>query len=300
METSSESFIAFFSYAHINDEHDRGRLTVLKKLLRDEIWVQTGKPFQIFQDTENIDWGQVWKERIKNALDRSSLFIAIITPSYLLSPQCRFEFEYFLKRESQLNRKLILPILYIDSSRLKDTNDEIATEISKRQWIDWRDLRFTSLTSAKMDKKLELLAKQIRDLISDEELVKVTANIESAFPPDSVVKETSAEDTSLPPTDFLPSLYIPLTQEEHLPQQITVILRSTGDEEHDRRRIKTLYGTLISFHGKDRFSFQIFERGKGYLIDYPNDTTRVCLELLERLKKFTGEDSWRLEEITFQ
>jgi hypothetical protein len=109
---------------------------------------------------------------------------------------------------------------------------------------------------------------------------------------------------SPPSTDFLPSLYIPLAQEdkdkEHPPQQITVLLRSTGDKDHDRRRIKTLYGTLISFHGRDRFSFQIFEDGKGYLIDFPNDTTRVCTEALERLKKLMGEESWRVEEITFQ
>jgi len=102
----------------------------------------------------------------------------------------------------------------------------------------------------------------------------------------------------------VPSLYVPLAQEDkdkdHPPQQITVILRSTGDKEHDRRRIKTIYGTLISFHGRDRFSFQIFEEGKGHLIDFPNDTTRVCPEVLERLKKLMGVESWRVEEITFQ
>jgi DNA polymerase-3 subunit alpha len=105
-------------------------------------------------------------------------------------------------------------------------------------------------------------------------------------------------------TEFLPSLYVPLAQEDkdkdHPPQQITIVLRSTGDREHDRRRIKTIFGTLISFHGKDRFSFHIFEEGKGHLIDFPNDTTRVCPEVLERLKKLIGEESWRVEEITFQ
>jgi hypothetical protein len=112
------------------------------------------------------------------------------------------------------------------------------------------------------------------------------------------------EPVQIPPTQFLPSLYIPLAQEEkdkdHPPQQITVVLRSTGDKERDKRRIKTIYGTLISFHGRDRFSFQIFENGKGHLIDFPNDTTRVCTEVLDRLKKLMGEESWRVEEITFQ
>ncbi len=99
------------------------------------------------------------------------------------------------------------------------------------------------------------------------------------------------------------SIYIPLAtpqDREHPPQQITVNLRSTGDKERDKRRIKTIYGTLISFHGRDRFSFQVFENGSGYLIDFPNDTTRVCPELLERLKKLLGEENWRVEEITFQ
>ena len=102
----------------------------------------------------------------------------------------------------------------------------------------------------------------------------------------------------------IPSLYVPLAKEnkdkDHPPKQITVTLRSTGDRDRDKRRIKTLYGTLISYHGHDKFSFQIFENGKGHLIDFPNDTTRICPELLERLKKLMGEENWRVEEITFQ
>ena len=106
------------------------------------------------------------------------------------------------------------------------------------------------------------------------------------------------------PAHIPPSIYVPLAQaepdKEHPPQQITVLLRSTGDRERDKRRIRAIYGTLISFNGRDRFSFQIFENGKGHLIDFPNDTTRVCTEVLERLMKLRGEESWRVEEITFQ
>jgi len=101
----------------------------------------------------------------------------------------------------------------------------------------------------------------------------------------------------------LPSLYAPMAQADdraHPPQQITVFLRPTGDRERDKRRIKILYGTLISFHGRDKFTFQIFENGKGHLIDFPNDTTRVCPEVLTRLKNLMGEESWQIEEITFQ
>ena len=99
----------------------------------------------------------------------------------------------------------------------------------------------------------------------------------------------------------LPSLYVPLAQADkdadHPPRQITVMLRSMGDRDRDKLRIKTLYGTLISFHGHDRFSFQIYEAGKGHLIDFPNDTTRICAEMLARLEKLLGAESWRIEEI---
>ncbi len=106
-----------------------------------------------------------------------------------------------------------------------------------------------------------------------------------------------------PPPKLPPSLYIPLAREadaKHPPKQITITLRPIGDKEHDKRRFKTVYGTLISFHGHDRFSFHIFENGKGHLIDFPNETTRICPELLERLKKLIGEECWQVEEITFQ
>jgi DNA polymerase-3 subunit alpha len=102
----------------------------------------------------------------------------------------------------------------------------------------------------------------------------------------------------------LQSMYVPLAKEskdrEHPPQQLTVVLRSTGDHERDKRRIKTLHGILTSHHGHDKFSFHIFENNKGYLIDFPNDTTRIRPELLAQLKKLIGEESWRVEEIMLQ
>ena len=140
---------------------------------------------------------------------------------------------------------------------------------------------------------------------------------EDVTPPRAVTAPVVVEAAPVLPVDedqseaelermaMVSSIYIPIQKEsdeeqKRPPQQITVNLRTTGDKDRDRRRIKTIYGTLISFHGRDRFSFQIFENGSGYLIDFPNDTTRVCPEMLDRLKKLIGEESWRVEEITFQ
>jgi len=307
MQSQEKSFLAFFSYVQENDKIDGGRLTFLRKSLQAEIWAQTGKPFSIFQDTENIEWGQDWKERIKKALDASSLLIAIITPSYLVSPSCRFEFEYFLKREALLKRKLILPILYIDAPKLNDKNDNIAVEISKRQWVDWKDLRFASLTSAKVNKKVESLAKQIRKLIDEKIFEDINTEFENKYSlPDSVIRKKvvrESVDASGYPDDKPTLLYAPIKQEKDSTQSlqhINVLIRPTRDWERNKRRIKIVHSTLISYKGRDRFSLQIIDNGKSHLIDFPNDTTYVCPELLDSLRKLLGENSWHIEEIIFE
>ncbi len=122
--------------------------------------------------------------------------------------------------------------------------------------------------------------------------------------PDAILAETIDDvtgDTTVM-SYTVPSLYVPLAKAEadHPPKQITVVLRASDDKERDKRRIRTVHGTLTSFHGKDKFSFQIFESGKGHLIDFPNETTRITPELITRLHKILGEECWRVEEITFQ
>ena len=81
---------------------------------------------------------------------------------------------------------------------------------------------------------------------------------------------------------------------------LTITLRPTGDSVRDNVRIRQIYGTLIAYPGDDRFAFQVFERGKGYLIEFPNFTTGVCSELLARLKLFVSSEHCRVEPIRFQ
>ncbi len=81
---------------------------------------------------------------------------------------------------------------------------------------------------------------------------------------------------------------------------ITVVLRSTGDKVRDNLRIRQIYGTLITYPGQDRFAFQVFERGRGYLIEFPNFTTGLCPELITRLRPFLQDEHLRIEPITFQ
>ena len=107
------------------------------------------------------------------------------------------------------------------------------------------------------------------------------------------------EHAPLPPI-APPKVVVGLEPDNAPPQLISILMRPSGNPERDRRRIKHIYGILISYPGTDRFSFRIFENGRGYLLDFPNDTTRVCPDMLERLKKLIGEDSWRVEPLVYQ
>jgi DNA polymerase III subunit alpha len=81
---------------------------------------------------------------------------------------------------------------------------------------------------------------------------------------------------------------------------ITIQLRPSEDKVRDNIRIRQIYGTLITYPGKDRFAFHVFERGRGYLVEFPNFTTGLCPELISRLKAFLPADQVRIEPITFQ
>jgi len=170
---------------------------------------------------------------------------------------------------------------------------------------DWQPSFEEEIIAARPEPKVDNKPVAPRDL---QEKAKAESEPEEREPievPREALSQQVVETHVEQPRPILPpSLYVPLAKEEadqkHPPKQITVLLRSTGDHERDKRRIKTIYGTLISFHGRDKFSFQIFENGKGYLMDFPGESTRVCPEMLARLGKLMGEESWRVEEITFQ
>ena len=78
---------------------------------------------------------------------------------------------------------------------------------------------------------------------------------------------------------------------------ITVVLRPGGDKVRDNLRLRQCYGILISYSGHDRFAVQIFERARGYRIEFPNYTTTFCQELVARLASIVGADNIIVEPL---
>lgn len=154
------------SYVNDDDKYANGKITKFREHLSRAVKAHGGKPFEIFQDKEDIKWGQQWQERINDSLDATLFLIPIITPSFFNSKPCRDEFERFLKREGKLGRRdLILPVYYFDCPVLNDKEklkqDSLAEIIAVRQREDWRELRFKPLSAVPVRKALTKMAEQI-------------------------------------------------------------------------------------------------------------------------------------------
>jgi 8-oxo-dGTP pyrophosphatase MutT (NUDIX family) len=157
--------VGFLSYVHADDEADEGKLTEFRTRLEREIQIQTGAAFTIFQDRQDISWGDAWGSVIESSLKSAVFLIPVITPSFFGSPQCRAEFERFLQRERELGRHdLIFPVYYVKCQQLENEKpvDNIAQVISQRQYTDWRDLRFETFGSSKVARRMAELAQNIR------------------------------------------------------------------------------------------------------------------------------------------
>ncbi len=114
-------------------------------------------------------------------------------------------------------------------------------------------------------------------------------------PPSMVDVPIMAGDSTISvPPYILPPTEAYAGQELHM---ITVVLRPGVDKVRDNLRLRQCYGILISYSGHDRFALQIFERSRGYRIEFPNYTTTHCAELVARLASIVGADNVIVEPL---
>ena len=158
--------VAFLSYAHRDDSYHGGAITKLREELSGAIAVALGDDFSIFQDRDDIAWGQHWPSRLEQGLEGSRFLIAILSPSFFKSEACRKELTEFLEIEREADRNdLILPIYFRTTpfleNRLKRDADPLANAISQRQFRDWRELRHLPFEDFKVRRALDSLADEL-------------------------------------------------------------------------------------------------------------------------------------------
>ncbi|MCP5539463.1 MAG: TIR domain-containing protein [Akkermansiaceae bacterium] len=99
----------FFSYARADNraplgKNGEGWVTAFHKTLTERHRRFTGKELRIFFDTEAIDDLSDWRGRIGAGLRSSRIFLAFLSPAYIRSKNCRWEWIEYLRREHTLVR----------------------------------------------------------------------------------------------------------------------------------------------------------------------------------------------------
>ena len=120
------------------------------------------------------------------------------------------------------------------------------------------------------------------------------AAVEKSEATDPIVKAEIPEKIISP---IIPPMPVDGGQDVNM---LTVILRPRADKVRDNLLLRRVFGLMISYPGNDRFAFHIFENGRGHLLEFPNLTTGMNPELMERLNALVGPENVRIEPITFQ
>ncbi len=119
----------------------------------------------------------------------------------------------------------------------------------------------------------------------------------NAFGQGLVETDKNGQTASLVPPYLVSPLVVPSRDQV---QMITVVLRASSDKTRDVLRLRRIHGTIMSYPGNDRFAFQVYEKGRGYLVEFPNFTTGACPELINRLRLLVGAENVRVEPLMFQ
>jgi tetratricopeptide (TPR) repeat protein len=97
MAADQTEFDVFISYAHSDDI--RGIVPALHEQLESDFQRLLQRHVEIFYDRSDIRDFDAWQVRCHRALRASRFFIVLLSPAYLGSDACRWEWEEWLKRE---------------------------------------------------------------------------------------------------------------------------------------------------------------------------------------------------------
>ncbi len=158
--------VGFWSYVHADDVAEGGRIIRLANDLCEQYALISGESIEIFVDRDALKWGDNWREQIDSKIASILFFIAVITPRYFLSAECRRELQEFTRGAERLGvRELVLPLVYVDVPALQEESpvDEAVVLVETFQWVDWRDLRFEDTTSGAYRRAVAGLAQRLVD-----------------------------------------------------------------------------------------------------------------------------------------
>jgi DNA polymerase-3 subunit alpha len=140
------------------------------------------------------------------------------------------------------------------------------------------------------------LWEETKDLWEPERILLVRGRVSLRGREPSVIAESVTNEitTARPVTEDAP----PPPALPTGPVHIHVTIPRNPDMEQTIKRLGEVYDLLLSFPGEDRFSLYVENGSQGKIqIQFPNDTTRHCVELEQRLREKLGAGTIRIEPL---
>ena len=171
MTSDLDAAVGFLSYSHLDDEADGGRIRRLAAKIQAEYRVLTGEKLEIFVDRTDLGWGQKWRERIDGALQSTTFFIPVLSPSFFASDECRREFLNFYNTTRSLGvSRYLLAIRYAPVDDLVEGSADKAKAVAaETQYKPWEHLRLEDEDSAVHRSAINDLAQELRTLMREVE-----------------------------------------------------------------------------------------------------------------------------------
>lgn len=98
----AEPFDVFLSYSRADNlpltPGGPGRVDLLLEAISAH-QAGTARPLRLFFDRADIRDYDDWRHRILESLRQSSVLLVVLSPNYLASAACRWEWEHFLQRQ---------------------------------------------------------------------------------------------------------------------------------------------------------------------------------------------------------
>jgi len=177
-------FDLFISYSRRDNE--RGQVTALKAQIEASFSAFAGRDLRVFFDTHEIAGMDDWRQKIQRSLRDSQVFLAVLSPRYVASPYCHWEWEDYVRYEAmrQCLGEVVAPVFFVTLPAAADpkTDQAIARwidEIQRRQTFDlrpWNDAGEQVLEQAHVKKTLEELNNSVRDRLNRSDLANKSPN----------------------------------------------------------------------------------------------------------------------------
>jgi hypothetical protein len=245
----------FWSYVHKDNDAELGRILRLCDLITEEFGLLTGRDLELFVDRTGVAWGDKWRATIDDALTETTFFIAVVTPRYAASKECRRELIVFSQNAKARGvPELLFPIIYAEVDGLDEHSpDEVKAAIAQTQYEKFTELRLLDESDSQYRNAVNRMARR---------LVEIANTV--AERADELIERAPTGTSSEPEDDDAPGLIEAMSAvEELLPEWKAIIsnfealLKRIGEVTSDytpRMQVAATKGTAAQIVVADQYA----------------------------------------------